>query len=327
MKHLYVDDHEKQIHTPERIEVISGPMPSLEDIYDRLSTLPDIRVFSEAKGLRNGSARRDVSEKELVDDLLDFCTDFRKINVDDLEKWERELHEDIDSFVQSIHFMTHEEYNEAVDGLASRHAEWLAEDETRRLVIAVQQNRKYSSQWQVANDLHRAISANDPESAERAEVLTIGDAANSLTESTKILIADDWSASGSLISQDLAHVCQMLNRSKAEIPVEVNLLVAREDQIIDGINSLDKTLDFYGQPMPEKPKVIAYFSTPAVKNVHGHQAVPTGSHSSVDYGFSTTLDAMRLAMDRQASTFGREEIYMPYIGKIIPTYAHNYVES
>lgn len=324
MNHLQTDGYEKQKDTPEQIEVIGREMPNLEEIYDDLSTEPTIRVFTEAQGLRKGTARRDVSEKEVVDNLLDFCGKFRELSVDGLDERERELHGSVANFIESIHFMTHREYEEAINGLALRHAQWLGDDDTRRLALAVQGNRQHNSQRQVASDIYESIVSADPTVNERVDVSLIGDMANNLTESTKIVIADDWSVSGNLIAQDMAHVCQMLNRTNRKLPVEVNLLVARQDQIDEGVTSLDRVLEFYGQPMPEKPAVVAYFAAPGVESVYGYKAVPSGSHSSVDYGFSETLEVMRQAMDRQAR--GGAEVYMPYAGAIIPTYAYNYDE-
>lgn len=310
--------HEKYTHTPERIEIIGRPLPALADEYEYLSDVTNIRVRTQDEPFRTNRARADVSEKQLIDDLLDFCGRVKEVPVSNLDEKERELVESVDEFVESIHFLTHEDYREAVSGIAGRHAQWLAANPARILKIGVHSNKTKSSQSQIATDLRNAIVGLEADYALRVHVGAISHV--DCTDNTKIVLADDWSVSGNYIAQDIANTYRATSEAPQPPNIEVNLLLAREDQVEEGIRAVDRLKDSY--PGYRQPEVVAYFSTPAVKSVYGYQAVPSGSHSSVDYGFSETLSSMYRVLERHER--GKGEMRLPYAATIVPKYSHDY---
>jgi hypothetical protein len=308
--------------TLERIMTLGGDLPTLTEMYDRLSTTPDIRVVKGSAPHRLRGERLDVSEKELIDDLMAFCDEVSQLPTERMSAQEMDLMVSIPGFLDSMRFLSHEAYAEAVDGLARHHVEWLRADEDRRVRFAVQRNRTQSSQGIVGRDIAAAIARTNPPLEGRVDVRLIEDLSGSLDDNTKIVIADDWSVSGNLMAQDLSHVYQVFERDGTSAQVEVNLLLAREDQVPDGIRALDRV----GEDRPEygEPAVVAYHRTPAVKGIYGQEAVPTGSHSAVDYGFSETLGSMYRLLERYG---GRDTRGLPYAAAIVPTYAYDYEKA
>ena len=306
-------------HNPERIEVVGERLPTMREMMEDLSDTPDIRVSTEAEPFRPGRERADISEREMVEDLLDFCAQVRDLPRDRMDERDRELVESVDAFVDSIRLMTHEAYHRAVDGLAERQASWLEEDQMRRLRLVVQRNKEASSQGQVSTDMAAAIVAANPDLAGRVDVCLTEHLAEGLTPETKVVLADDWAVSGNLIAQDVAHVYQVCSQKDIAPDLEVDLLLARDDQVEKGITSVAETTERFGAHM--QPKVAAYYTAPAVRSVYGYEAVPTGSHSAVDYGFSETLSSMHRVLARYG---GRLDTRLPYAATIIPKYSYGY---
>lgn len=311
--------HGKETYTqnPERIEVNGRGLPALKEAYGHLSDEQDIRVRAEAAPLRKGASTIDVSEKKLIDDLMYFCNQVKQVKSDSLDEQDRALVDGVDGFVDSIHFLTHEAYNEAATALAERHGKWLREKPERTLKFAVHDNKKNSSQQQVAADIHAKMLQADSTLEGRIDIGRIREHDCSLD--SKIVLADDWSVSGNLIAQDLANVYRATAGIEGEPTVEVNLMLAREDQVAEGIRAIDRLEESY--PGHHRPEIIAYFSTPAVASVYGHEAVPSGSHSSVDYGFSETLASMYRILERHG---GSTDLRLPYAAAIVPSYAYDY---
>lgn len=321
MNHLNTDGHETEIPSHEQIETIGRQLPSLHELADTLSTKPDIRVYTEATHILKGSARKDISEAEMVADLLVFCDRVKQLPVDRMEDAERALVGDVDKFVDSLYLLTHEAYEEAVEGLARRQMEWLAENNTRRIRFLVHRNKTESSQGKVAHDIAKAIAVHDEMLSDRIDVRLTEELADGLTSDTKLVLADDWAVSGNLISNDIANVYKTFDAKGVGAPLEVNFLLAREDQVTDGLRAVQRLEDSF--PNHTVPPILAYYTTPSIEGIYKHdKATPTGSHSSVDYGFSQTLERMYVLLDRYEQ--GGEEPHMPYMAEIIPTYNYNY---
>ena len=306
---------------PERIEVVGERLPALREMMDKLSEMPDIRVATESQPFRPGKERADISEREMVEDLLDFCGQVKNIPRDQLDERDQALVDSVDTFVDSVRLMTHEAYHQAINGLANRQAAWLEGNGARRIRFVVQRNKTASSQGQVAQDMAAAITAAHPELAERVDVCLTERLADGLTPDTKVVLADDWAVSGNLIAQDIAHVHQVSELQGVEPRTEVNLLLARDDQIEQGIKSINDLSDTFSDHT--LPDVAAYYTAPAVRSVYGYEAVPTGSHSAVDYGFSETLSSMYRLLERYGNN---PEPRLPYAATIIPKYSYKYAE-
>lgn len=322
MKQFPLDGHETNIAPSNRIEVIGENLPSVHEMYDGLSTRPDIRVLTEAKPHGLSGERRNVSEKELIDNLMDFCATVKQLPIDDMDLSEQKIAGNIDEFVESLYFLSHEAYAEAINGIADRHTQWLQADDLRRVRFAVSRNTLQSSQNKVASDICKAIADADPELAGRTEVILMEELADGLSPDTKIVLTDDWSVSGNHISKDIASTYQVFERFDIFADLEVNLLIARRDQIETGIRAIDQLAD--DNPNFKTPEIVCYFETPKVRSIYGTEAVPTGSHSSTDYGFSETLGSMYRIIERHG---GGGVVHMPYAAKIVPEYAYNYDEQ
>jgi len=314
------DAHENQKNYPEKIRIIGREMPTLQSMYGELSTNPDIKVFSSAEHIRNGDERRIASEKEVIDDLLAFGVLARGVLEGQMHDEDRYVLEHIDAFIDSIHYLSHEAYQEAIRGFAIEHSKWLNEDENRRVRFLVQSSRKERSQWTISNDIASAIRN---EVGERVDVVTFEELSECETDNSecKFVLADDWSVSGNLLGEDVSRAYRVFDSIGIEQPIEVNLLVARQDQIVEGIHTIDRYVKEI-EPNHSSPKIIAYFQAPAVKTIYGYEALPSGSHSSVDYGFSQTLSRMYSVVERHLPI--SQGVHVPYVAKIIPKYGYNY---
>jgi len=319
MNQHFSDAHEKQKKSPEKIELVGREMPTLQSTYEQLSTTPDIKVFSSAEHIRNGDERRVISEREAIDDLLAFGVLAKSVLEGHMHDEDRYILEHINDFIDSIHFLSHEAYQEAIQGLAVEHSKWLKEDDNRRVRFLVQSSRKVRSQWTIANDIASAISS---EVIDRVDVMTLEELSGEPDDSDcKLVLADDWSVSGNLLAEDVSRAYRVFDSIGVESPIEINLLVARQDQIVEGIHTIEKYVNEI-KPNHPNPKIVAYFQVPAVKSIYGYEALPSGSHSSVDYGFSETLSRMYSVVERYLPI--GQEVHVPYVAKVIPKYGYNY---
>lgn len=308
--------------TPEKVTIIGPEMPKPRDIYDTLSDEKDILVYSDAQSTSlKGRETALKSERELIDDLLDFCSRCRELPADDDDShgYVQSIR-NTDAFLESMTYLSKEMYSEAVRGLATRHSEWLVQNSDKRLLFAVPDIRSQKSQNLVARDIAKSI---DPNAADRVRVVYLSEmAADMLKDNPKVVLSDDWSVMGNHIANDIA---QVLQRARAlgidmhAIEMEVNLLLARTDQVNDGIHTIQRLIEDMPDMISREPQVVAYFEAPVIKRSFDEKASPSGSHCSVDYDFSQTLSRMlKVASQHGAAT------RMPYIAEIIPKYSYNY---
>ena len=106
MNHDPKKGYETKTDTAERIRVIGGDLPSISDMYDELSEVRDIRVVETDQPHSQRGERRDVSEKEIIDDLMRFCDTVRALPTDHMDERDRELVASVDDFVMSMHFLS-----------------------------------------------------------------------------------------------------------------------------------------------------------------------------------------------------------------------------
>lgn len=310
---------ERQKETPERITIIGREMPMARDIYDSLSDEKNILVYSDANSIiRKGNKYKRFSEQELFDDLLDFCTRCRDMPAEDGPDpygYNRAIR-NIDTFLDSMTYLSKEMYTEAVKGLAAHHSEWLSQNPQNRLLFVIPDSRKQKSQNMVTSDTARQI---DQSVSERVTVASNSDlTATMLDSDTKVILCDDWAVSGNHIANDLGSLFQRLDAQGIgahELTVEVNLLVARSDQVKEGIGAVDRLKEYFPEYMMKEPTMVSYFEAPVTYG----STTPTGSHSAADYGFATTLDSM-LTIAQRHGVADR----MPYIGVIIPEYSYDH---
>ena len=308
--------------TPERVTIIGPEMPRAYDMYDILSDEKDILVYADAQSTSvKGRETILKSERELFDDLLEFCSRCRELPADDEDShgYAKSIR-NTDAFLDSMTYLSKEMYTEAVQGLAARHTEWLAQNSDMRLLFAVPDLRSQRSQNLVARDIANSIN---PDEADRVTVAYVGElTVDMLGDDTKVVLSDDWSVMGSHIANDISqvlHRARTLGIDTRAMEVEVNLLLARTDQIDDGIHTIQRLLEDLPDAITREPQTVAYFEAPVVKQSFDEKASPTGSHSSVDYGFSETLSAMLVVASRHGVA-----TRMPYIAEIIPKYSYDY---
>ncbi len=310
---------ETSTHSIDHVTIIGRELPNALDSYDSLSEVRNITVYSAADSLiRKGSATTTVSEKELFDDLLDFCGRCRDLPTEESDRaygYDSAIN-GIDDFLTSMTYVSKELYAEAVHGLAGRHERWLADNPQKSLLFVIPNSRSLKSQAKVTTDIASSVSS---ETRERVHVVMTGDLSNEMIgPDTKIVLSDDWSVSGNHVANDLGNLFQRLDAQGIDahkLTVEVNLLVARSDQVKKGIGAVDRLKEYFPEYMTKEPTLISYFEAP----VNHGMTTPTGSHSSADYGFATNLDSM-LTIAQRHGVADR----MPYIGVIIPEYSYEY---
>lgn len=105
-------------------------------------------------------------------------------------------------------------------------------------------------------------------------------------ESLRIILLDDWAISGSQLVTATDTLRMDLPQFASRI--EVNLIVATEDQITHGLaRTRNDTLPGMATaPLP----VRAYFKSHHTDFLRNRKAYITGAHSSVDYGFSEEIE-------------------------------------
>lgn len=317
--------YEIQKETPELVTVIGREMPKARDLYEFLSDKKDILVYSDATSdIRKGSETAIKSERELFDDLLDFCERCRDLPTD-----ENDSHgyvnaiRNVDTFLDSMTYLSKDMYSEATHGLAARHSAWLSENPDKKLLFAIPDSRKEKSQGLVVKDIATKI---EYDVLDRTDVAYLSEmTADMIDGDTKVVLCDDWSVSGNHIANDLANVlqrAQALNIDPRGLEIEINLLLARADQVKDGIHTIPRFREDFPEMISKEPKIVAYFKAPVSKLIFDEQASPTGSHSAADYGFSQTLSRMLMvASRRNAAT------RMPYIATIIQEYNHKHIDK
>lgn len=292
------------------------------EIYDTLPDDPSVTAVSTDSIHRQNGPTVKVSERQLFDDLLAFCATCQSVSHNyegKKDDYGYASHmQNIETFLDTMVYLSGDMFNEAVEGLAERHTKWLSQDEERKLIFVTPKNRLSKSQAMVTDSISTSIDESCQHQVSQSMTGDINVA--DLDAKTKLVLSDDWAISGNHIGNDLGMLLQKLavldGVTWEQVDIEINLLLARKDQVENGIHKFEDMKTYFPELNSKMPQVVSYFETSIDKPGFSVVASPTGSHSSADYGFSTTLETMYLAAKPYTTTLNR----LPYIATIVPEY-------
>lgn len=269
----------------------------------------EVTVQSRASLYRRGP-QKTISEREAVTDYFDFL---QRVKHTAEEADEPTVAENADRFMREATYVSTAARQEALTGLMGRQVAFLRENPDRAVSLFVDKQSAEKSQGLLAAEAKTLVNTFAPDVAERLQV------SHGLHDSqdgrVKNVLLDDWSVTGNQLSNTVAHALRTV-KGPATAPaykesLEVNLLVIREDQIADNFEALRDVESVYGieRPVP----VVGYYRAPGVKQHEG--PMPTGTHSSVDYGFESQLAEMRDYL----AAHTHQEVDLPYLASVVRT--------
>jgi hypothetical protein len=306
--------HEFNKQVPERDVRILGS--KLEPLHNELLTkkLDGVVVSYETDDLfRTTNAPLEVmTEKDMVVDYYDFLSQVKTAAENDKDNGALNMLATAESFAENTIFLTHEDFQEATHGLAQYHEEFLRGNEAPRIIFFHRKQRDENSQSYVTRSIVEQI---DPSVASRAQIATEDNLRDLIAEcgnstDLRIAVADDWMVTGNNVANDLGNLLRQLDDHRDK--VQINLINVRGDQRTESINALDRVEETYG--VGNKIPIIGYFESPVLARLH-EDPTPTGSWSSVDYGFTSRLQEMRDYLHRKGI-----DRTMPYISTIKGSY-------
>ncbi|MBC7581746.1 hypothetical protein H7097_02655 [Aeromicrobium sp.] len=296
-------DQHTQPPSPERQVLVLGT--ELLPLVDRLGHddfSADITVYDRYDMFAYGS-ERSVAERELITNYFDYLSTVSAAASDDHTPKGQTIQELTKRFANETVYLSVADREQAVKGLADRQVEYLDARPGSRVAYFVRQHSADKSQGLLTGETLSYLHQNRPDLADRIQVLGVNpdadrgiiqalDAAN-----TKVVLLDDWSVSGGQLKESLAAMRGLVSRyDRLDLldTTEVNLLIARADQVQDGFSQVtvyeeDNAID---RPAP----VVGYFSTPALTSPY-EGPTPTGAHSTVDYGFDSRILEMQRYLD------------------------------
>lgn len=258
----------------------------------------------------HGSKSVTITEKEAIEDYFNFLGHVKEEAQSDTSEEGQHVLGRAERFAEQFRYLSVEDRREAMTGLLARQIDYLRTNPAARVSFVVFNNRWGKSEGLLAHEAMANLAENGPDVADRVS-LSEAYQEQSAEAPVKNVLLDDWSVSGHQIANNLAN----LLRSRRGIPhnedlnVEVNLLIARQDQIDDGFALLDDAELQYGVQMPVP--VVAYFSVPEFPHYEG--PMPSGAHSSVDYGFESSIADMRDYLAARS----RVPVRLPYLASIV----------
>lgn len=313
----------EQAGNPERaIEVLGPEMPLLHEVElsDSHHESP-VMVGEKTSIYRAPEAQRVVSEAEVITDYYGFLGRVQAAAENDGSPAGEVILSDARRFAVETVFMTKSEREEAARGVGAHYTSFVQADERNTVMFFVPANRKDHSQGFVSREVADSIKST-PEIKDRIIVTSLEEKEQNVERlrrldpnHVKIAVLDDWSVSGNHLASSVAHAAQSLQREGLEgfkKCLEVGLLIARDDQVEDGLTSILQDVEStYGL---EPLSLVTYFTAPTRQHYHG--PMPTGSHASVDYGFESRIQSMRDYLE----TATQESERLPWMASIIRQY-------
>lgn len=309
-----MNENKNTLPTSERQVTILGPdmLPLAEELRQGVGFTDTLVAETRNSILRRGP-QQELTEAEAIQNYFDFLSRVRATAVTDETPRGREMLDLSEKFANGATYLSVEKRHQALAGLVDRHVSFLRENPNARISFYVFHNDREKSQGLLATEALRVMEERAAEVKERVVIspALVQDEAGQI----KNVILDDWSVTGHQLANHIAHALQTVGGVEADDRfkngLEVNLLVAREDQLADNFAVLSNVEENYriASPLP----VVSYFRAPAARQHEG--PMPTGSHSSVDYGFESQIDWMRqYVIDKTGETMS-----LPYLASIVRT--------
>jgi hypothetical protein len=250
----------------------NGKPPGEEEKLTEIDGLKELQAFLQAAASFEGDNRNLLTQRE----------------ADDLDQAQ--------SILDNLTFIGDKEYKEGVQALGAYWKQHLNTNPNATLCIIsdVAKLERYIGKNARKSDEHLRDSILETFSDGELEQYTgrivskISDIdPNTPPENVKIILLDDWTVSG----RQIRNVYEMIRRQhgveKYLKRLEINLLVASEGRINDGL-SMDST-DDVAPCIPVKAYWRSHF---AAKSTKDHKSHVTGLHSSVNYDYQNPLEVI-----------------------------------
>jgi hypothetical protein len=221
--------------------------------------------------------------------------------------------------LDNLTFIGKKEYLEASKGLAELWKSFLDEDPKRQLCVPLQISRSRGRRKSDLALFEQIISSFTDEELENysGRIVTDLKDISSTPEGTKIILLDDWTISGIQMKDEYLTMKENNEFVRFADCIEVNLLVASQDRLNNGLyvdREFDSDEDIF---IPVKAYYMAHSSTKTIRE--GFEAHVTGVHSSVDYDFENAIENMNTVL---ISGNDLDISYMPALTNIVRSYRH-----
>lgn len=304
-------------YMPERqVLALGSRLEPLLEILPDVQSHHEIEVRAKYGELQEGTPY-EATEDEVIQNYFSFLAEVVEVASHDETATGRDMHELALQFSAETTYLSVEHTRTAVRGLASAQIDFLDTDQNHMLAFYIPRNATAKSQGLITHNVVSYIEADRPDLAPRVCIVGQDDehdvaAIPVLSGKTKVVLVDDWIVTGNQMGYSLSHVGQLLNRcNRPDLAnsVEINLLIARGDQMHDGFACLDSSEAALGIKQPTPIRAF-YTSLPVSSPFAGPN--PTGAHSTVDYGFSQRIAEMhRYLADRSP-----EDVPYPQLASI-----------
>lgn len=233
----------------------------------------------------------ELTEQESLKGLVDFLETF----ILEAESQGRITNtvESARDMLENLTYIGEKEYGEATKAIAAYWKTFLDEDPSRQICVLTKIAEVVSSGSKVKSDkylLNRILENFTDEEIEQYgdRLITELHDIDADPEDVKVILLDDWTISGSQLRSAYSAITGHPEFSKFAKQVEINLIAASPDRIENGLEVGGAWEEDVSGSVPVKAYIKAHKSSKAKRS----DAVISGSHSSVDYDFETTLESM-----------------------------------
>lgn len=261
----------------------------------------------------------ELTERESIEGLVGFLEEFIQV-----AEAAGESGGDVvraRDMLENITYIGEKEYAEAVQVFAEYWKSYLDEDPKRQLCVLTDIGRfsnssKVKSDKYFFNRILEQFSDEELDTYGDRIVTELGDVTADL-EDLKIVLLDDWTISGSQLRNVYRAISGSSKYSKYIQQLEINLIAASPDRVENGLEVFELWTEEDG-PEPDNIPVKAYIKAHKAKTSRRSDSIITGSHSSVDFDFESTLETMI-----KEHTFNTEtKTIMPPSSNIIRSYRY-----
>ena len=235
----------------------------------------------------------------------------------------QQLQEKAEILLNSLNFIGKKEFDEATSFIADALRNYLNSSADNRLFVIAEATNVYkadetrpeteppkSNQFVLDSVLSNFSDAELTHYADRIQLNP--NELNGPVESSRVIVLDDWTLSGSQIWQSVLARGDSIKPFLMAGHVEAHLVAATTNRIASGIPGLPVGIHAY--------YAANHTNNPIFRSSHG--ATITGSHSASDYGFSVELDTMERYLQSHGET---KEI--PMLANPVSTYRNMTIDS
>lgn len=252
----------------------------------------EIRSFPKVEGWRRTDEERVFTEREGIDDLIEFID--LTINTA-REHGDKEIEEAATLFGQNLVYVGETELQIATQGIAQHLVDEARKGKEIIVFPVLQRSEKYIS-LRVLEEIDYLTEENH----ELRERINLTSSYKAMVKKAKesgnnclISVPDDFVVSGSRIQGFASRV--YISLVEAGYPPSQAASMIEADVVAAPLRSNGKVYEVSHDENRERLQIFSYYGVPEFRNKEGERVVDTGasatgSHSSTDYGYETTLE-------------------------------------